>query len=244
MTTLKKTSGIFLLLYLFVENVFGQIGNPGLMYQGAFNNAMFLTTKSAIESSVKNAPDKDINGKLSKSAVAELTFVASSKVHEKVLDLIANIAAKGDHDRARSAVKTIGKANFMLQFDKLLLPYELNRFNVPDVFTAFIILSWQAISGKDARVYRAGVQRFRKEIHNAMRNNHLVVRFTNDQKQEIAEILSYMAIFFTVASREQSKNGDSAALNLTRQHIRQAVISVSGIDLTKCRFDDNGLTEK
>ncbi|WP_286860572.1 MULTISPECIES: hypothetical protein [Sphingobacterium] len=45
-----------------------------------------------------------------------------------------------------------------------------------------------------------------------------------------------MAIFFTYAAKEQSKNGDTASLLTTRQNIRQAVIRVSGIDLSQYTF--------
>ncbi|RKO73094.1 hypothetical protein D7322_03615 [Sphingobacterium puteale] len=77
-----------------------------------------------------------------------------------------------------------------------------------------------------------------------MGSNSNLAKFSNDQKQEISEILSYMAIFFTYACQEQLKNGDTASLTATRQNIRQAVIRVSGIDLTKYTFNNNGLIEK
>lgn len=53
-----------------------------------------------------------------------------------------------------------------------------------------------------------------------------------------------MAMFFTYATKEQSKNGDTASLLTTRQNIRQAVIRVSGIDLSQYTFNNNGLIEK
>lgn len=223
----------------------GQIGNPGLMYQGAFNNAMFLTTKSAIERSMKTSAARDYRKNYpSADVVGGMNFVSSAKVQDKVLKLIATIAANGDKDKAIAAAHTIRNANFMGYFDNLLRPYGLNRHNVPDVFTAFIIFSWQAINGKDVRNYREGIELFRKQMHNAMDNNRNLQELTNDQKQEISGILSYMAVFFTYACQDQAKKGDTASLTATRRNIREAVIRVSGIDLTKYTVNNNGLVEK
>lgn len=224
------------------NNAVGQIGNPGIMYQGAFNNAMFLTTKSAIERGMKSGQaSKPGSGIPSTHTASNLNFVSSAKVHDKVLALIATIAANGDKNKVRPAAETIREANFMARFESILRPYGFNRHNVPDVFAAFIILSWQAVSGKDTGNYREGIQLFRKQIHGAMGNNSQLSEFTNDQKQEISEILSYMAMFFTYACQEQAKKGDTASLAATRQNIRQAVIRVSGIDLAKYTFSNKGL---
>ncbi len=235
-----------LIFGLFAGNkAWGQIGNPGLMYQGAFNNAMFLTTKSAIERGMKSGSGEN-SGKSrpSRTASSDLNFVSSAKVHDQVLELIGTIAANGNKIKAKSAAETIRNANFMAQFESILRPFGFNRYNVPDVFTAFILLSWQATSGKEIGNYRQGIELLRKQIHSAMGSNSNLAKFSNDQKQEISEILSYMAIFFTYACQEQLKNGDTASLTATRQNIRQAVIRVSGIDLTKYTFNNNGLIEK
>jgi hypothetical protein len=245
MKNLTKPVIIAFIVCLFAgHKVWGQIGNPGLMYQGAFNNAMFLTTKSAIEAGMKNTPGSG-SGKSQRprAAVSDLNFISSAKVHDRVLNLIATIAANGDKNKINTAANTISNANFMAEFERILKPYGLNRHNVPDVSTAFIILSWQAISGKDAGNYRQGIALFRNQINSAMRNNSSLSEFTNDQKQEISEILSYMAIFFTYACQEQLKNGNTASLNETRKNIRQAVIRVSGIDLSKYTFNNKGLIE-
>lgn len=245
---MKKTISaaiIAFVVWLFIgSKVSGQIGNPGLMYQGAFNNAMFLTTKSAIERGMKTAAAPNYRKSYPSTHVAAgMNFVSSAKVQDKVLKLIATIAANGNKDKAIAAAQTIRNANFMGYFDKLLRPYGLNRHNVPDVFTAFIMLSWQAINGKDVGQYREGIELFRKQIHSAMDNNRDLQALANDQKQEISEILSYMAVFFTYACQDQAKKRDTASLTATRQNIREAVIRVSGIDLTKYAVNNNGLVE-
>lgn len=225
------------------DKVTAQIGNPGLMYQGAFNNAMFLTTKSAIERGMNSKPENrgHVKSEQSVKTAAGMNFVSSAAVNDKVLELIASITANGDRNKAILAAKTIKNANFMGRFDAILSPYGLNRYNVPDVFTAFVLLSWQAITGNEIGNYRKGIELFRNQIHNAMGNNTKLAQLTNDQKQEIAEILSYMAMFFTYATDEQSKKGDTATMLTTKQNIRQAVIRVSGIDLTLYTFNNNGL---
>lgn len=234
----------FIACLIMGNNATAQIGSPGIMYQGAFNNAMFLTTKSAIERGMKSGTGRNRGkDKRSGTVVSDLNFVSSAKVHDSVLELIGTIAANGNKSKAKSASETIKNANFLAQFDSILRPYGFNRHNVPDVFAAFIILSWQAISGGEAGNYRKGIELCRTQMHNAMSNNNALSQFRNDQKQEISEILSYMAIFFTYACQEQFKKGDRAALVATRHNIRQAVIRVSGIDLAKYAFNNNGLVE-
>jgi len=234
-----------IIICLFTGKAIAQIGNPGIMYQGAFNNAMFLTTKSAIERGLKSSSKSNLKkGTPLVTSTSNLNFISSTKVHDKVLELIATIAANGDKHKIKSAAETIKNANFMGQFEHLLQPYGFSRHNMPDVFTAFIILSWQAINGEDVGQYREGIKVFRKQIHEAMDYNNKLSEFTNNQKQEISEILSYMAIFFTYVNQDQLKKGNTASLAATRQNIRQAVIRVSGIDLTKYTFNNKGLSEK
>lgn len=81
-------------------------------------------------------------------------------------------------------------------------------------------------------------------MNDVMSNNPAVSAFNNDQKQEIAEILSYMAIIFTYARQEQLKTNNSANWETTRENIRQGAIKVSGIDLQKYTFNNDGLIEK
>lgn len=249
---MKSLSTTFLPVLFFIgllinNNAAAQIGNPGLMYQGAFNNAMFLTTKGAIERGMKNrsvATSKNSGTDANISAVnparSNLNFVSSTKVHDKVLNLIATLAAKGDQTKVRSTAETIDKANFLSVFDNTLKPYGFNSHNMPDVFTAFIVLSWQVVKGTDAAKYPTGIQIFRNQIHSTMNNNTTLQKFTNDQKQEMSETLAYMAMIFTYANQNQMKSGNTAALAATRENVRQGVIKVSGIDLTKYTLTNEG----
>lgn len=246
MKTIINTLRITFLFCLFIgSKAWGQIGNPGIMYQGAFNNAMFLTTKSAIERGMKGTSDsKRTQIKQSKIPNTDLNFVTTAQVQSKVLELISTIAAKGNKDRIKPALETIKQGNFLVQFDNLIKPYGFNSHNMSDVFTAFIILSWQAIHGEDVSQYRGGIKLLRQQIHETMDNNETLLKFNNDQKQEISEILSYMAIFFTYVIQDQTKKGDFSLLKATRENIRQATIKVSGIDLTKHTFTNKGLTDR
>ncbi|WP_084240602.1 DUF6683 family protein [Pedobacter africanus] len=230
-----RTVLILVVIALIAGNkTLAQIGNPGLMYQGAFNNAMFLTTKGAIERGMKSRPSA-VN-----TAKSSLNFVSTPEVHNKVLELIASLAAKGDKDKIKSAAAIIEKANFLDEFDKVLKPYGFNSHNMPDVFTAFIVLSWQAVKGSDASKYPEGIQIFRKQIHSVMNGNATLSKFTNAQKQEMSETLAYMAMLFTYGNQNQIKSGNTAALAATRENIRQGVIKVSGIDLTKYTLSNEG----
>jgi hypothetical protein len=247
MKSLRTTLVLFFVGLLINNNAAAQIGNPGLIYQGAFNNAMFLTTKGAIERGMKSSSGNTskkgsppVNPSTANPTNSNLNFVPSTKVHDKVLNLIATLAAKGDQAKVRSTAETIDKANFLSVFDNTLRPYGFNSHNMPDIFTAFIVLSWQVVKGTDAAKYPTGIQIFRKQIHSTMSNNATLQKFTNDQKQEMSETLAYMAMIFTYANQNQMKSGNTAALAVTRENIRQGVIKVSGIDLTKYTLTNEG----
>lgn len=245
----KITFCLITLFTIFLSNLeaIAQIGNPGIMYQGAFNNAMFLTTKSSIERGMKGNTNNKVIGKKephTKNLAVNLNFTSSTKIQDKVLNMVASMAANGNRDKIKTTTEVIKNANFLGEFNKLLKPYGFSSHNLADVFTAFIALSWQAVNNGDVAKYPQGIQNLRKQMNDVMSNNPAVSAFNNDQKQEIAEILSYMAIIFTYARQEQLKTNNSANWATTRENIRQGAIKVSGIDLQKYTFNNDGLIEK
>ncbi|QEC43094.1 DUF6683 family protein [Pseudobacter ginsenosidimutans] len=220
-------------------------------YEPAYNLAMFSVTKNVVERNIKKVygiPDKSKpsagNETTAKAASAKLNFTSSKEVHEKVLETLGRIAAKGDETKVKHHAEVLGKSSLLKDFDSLLRQYGFNSSNMADVFAAYTILSWQAITGTDAAKYKTGIEAFRQNMHSIMDNNEQLQKATNAEKQQLSETLSYLAMIFSFASQEQLKTKNEKALAVTREYIRRGVIRVSGIDLSQYELTNSGLRPK
>ncbi|MBO9631468.1 MAG: hypothetical protein J7578_00015 [Chitinophagaceae bacterium] len=220
-------------------------------YEPAYNLAMFSVTRNVVERNINKVYGLPGKGKpasgttpVSKAAATSLNFTSSAEVHTKVLETIASIAAKGDRTMVRHHMEVLDKSNFLQKFDTLLRDYGFNSSNMADVFAAYIVLSWQAVTGKDAASFRSGIESFRQNIHGIMDNNEQLKKTTNAEKQQTAETLSYLAMIFSYATQDQNKANNQKALAQTREYIRTGVIRISGIDLLKYELDQSGLRPK
>ncbi|NML22587.1 hypothetical protein HHL16_17020 [Pseudoflavitalea sp. G-6-1-2] len=224
-----------------------QIGNPGLMYQGAFDNAMFLTTKAAIEKSVaKNKPvaAEKKNPTTSATNNATLNFTSSPEVHKKVLQLIAGIAAKGDKAKQEKHASVLENAALLTQFDKLLADFGYNSHNLSDVFAAYTIIAWQIATGNDAAQYTQGISLFRKQMAQTMSGNKAVTALSSDQKQEMGETLAYISMIFRIAVQNQANENNAAVLNNIRNSMQSLTLRATGLDLMKYTFNNEGFSLK
>ena len=247
----KMTYSALIIVFLILGDVFhnkanAQYGTPFYPYQAAYNNAMFLTTKNAIEKGMHSSS----SGTASKSntratetnaaGLADLNFTSSAQTHEKVVQAIAKTLARGDDSKINPNTDMLVKGDLLGKFDNLLRQYGFDSHNLADVFTAYIILSWQAATGGDASKYPNGIQVFRKTIHASFSNNDNTRNFTNEQKQETSETISYIATLITLGHQDLKRKGDANVLLQFHQNIRNTVMASTGIDVTKYTLTQAG----
>ncbi|HEY0244975.1 MAG TPA: DUF6683 family protein, partial [Mucilaginibacter sp.] len=239
---------IFMLSFLLTmpNKTIAQVGNYGLIYQSSYNNAMFLTTKGAIERNMRHRSSemKSSSNASSKSLSADLNFSPSDQVHTKVLQSMAKIMSNGDEAKIKPNVNLLVNANLLNKFDQLLRQYNFNSYNIADVVCAFTILSWQTATGNDAAKTPAGIVIFRKNMLATLSNNDGIRNFNNAQKQELAETISYLAVLITLANQDPATRSNASALLQLRQNAREAALKITGMDVTKYTLTQTGFIPK
>jgi hypothetical protein len=238
---------VSILLLSFHNNATAQIGNPYLIYRGAFNNAMFLNTKGAIERGMRNRDAKTSEHTVSKASpakAADLNFTPSPAVHDRVVQSIAKLMANGDATKIASNTNILNKANLLGEFNGLLGKYGFNSHNLADVFSAYVILSWQSATGGDATKSPRGIESFRQTVQASFIANESVSTFSNAQKQEVSETIAYMAVLVTLANQEVVKRGDPAAIANSHQKMGELTLKATGIDVAKYNLTQQGLVLK
>jgi len=232
------------LAFALPNKIVAQIGNPHLIYQAAYNNSMFLVTKGAIERGIRSRSEKSENkavtANISSTEMADLSFTTSSQVHSEVVQSIAKIMAQGDNAKIKAGTDLLNRGNLLGEFDKLLRQYGFNSHDLADVFSAYVILSWQATTGNDAAKNPRGIEIFRKKMQALFGNNEEIRKFTNAQKQQTAETLSYIAVLVTLANQDLTRKGDAGAISQSHQNIRQATMKITGMDITKYTLSQTG----
>jgi hypothetical protein len=251
---MKEIKTTFILPVLFVltgllasySPVAAQVGNYGLIYQGAYNNAMFLTTKNAIKRGIRSrSADTKNSGNISATdKPAQLNFASSEQVHTKVLQGLASMMAGGDQAKVQPNINVLTNGNFLYKFDQLLKQYGFNSRNLGDVVCAFTILSWQAATGGDAARYPAGIGVFRKNMQASLVNNTGIRDFNDAQRQELGETMSYIAVLITLANQDPATKNNPQALAQLRQNARAAALKFTGMDVTQCTLSQNGFLAK
>lgn len=180
-------------------------------------------------------------GKITASgSLFSLNFSSSPQVHAKVVQNFATTMSQGDASKSRAIADVLSKNNVLGGFDQLLRKYGFNSHNLGDVFTAYVVLTWEAATGGDATQYPNGIQAFRKNMQSTMAGNNNLLQLSDAQKQETAETLSYMAILANATNQELVKKGDTQTLNQVRENLRQTALQLTGVDISQLALSNAG----
>ena len=175
----------------------------------------------------------------SKKTIVDLSFTPTIQAHDQVVTQFAKVLSNDNNAKIKPAKEGLEKANFLGMFDKSLSENNLNSHNVADVYTAYIIFSWEAVTGNDATKYKIGIAKFRDEIREKL-NNSAESKFSNAQKQLASESLAYLAVFNYLSTQELAKKGDAVTLNQTRANIAKMTANIAGIDVSRYVLNDSG----
>jgi hypothetical protein len=247
--SIKTLVTIFFILYL--RNTEAQYNSytANLIYNQTLSNLQFSTMNRVLNRSFarerasrgiksnNTAPSKIIVSP--KKATVNLDFTPTMQTHDQVVTQFAKVLSKGNNAKIKPAKEGLEKADFLGMFNKSLSEYNLNSHNVADVYAAYIIFSWEAITGNDATKYKAGIEKFRDEIRAKM-NNGAESNFNNTQKQLASESLAYLSVFNYLSVQELVKKGNAATLNQTRANIAKMTTNIAGIDVIHYTLNDSG----
>ncbi|MBZ4190411.1 DUF6683 family protein [Niabella beijingensis] len=243
----NRFSRCFLLLFSFgitSVNSHAQIGNPGLIYQGAFNNAMFMNTQTAIRRSMQKQAASGYKAQSNTSLNNRFSYTPSATVRQKLTRSIAESMAGTNKPAIQSNINMLTRAALLRDFENLLRQYDFNSHNLADVFAAYIIVSWETASGNDASNSRKGIEAFRKEVHQTFSATPEMAQLSNEQKQTATETLSYLAILTIMINRELATKGNSRAITQVRDNMARMTLQVTGMDVSQYLLTPKGLVKK
>ncbi len=117
-----------MILFLAHPAANAQIGNPGLIYQAAYNNSWFLIAKNAITNGMNSrSKTTPSSGTSSGKMTTHLNFTPSREIHTKVVQSLAKLMSPGDNTKLPANTDLLNKADLFGEFDKLRSMRSQNR---------------------------------------------------------------------------------------------------------------------
>jgi hypothetical protein len=176
----------------------------------------------------------------SPAELATLRFHSSDDVHAQVLRNVTRFLAQGDAAKTKQTEQILARNDPLGQFDKLLKQYGYDSHDLADVFTAYLILSWEVVNGTDSRQTPQGIVATRVAMQDALAGNQSVRTLADADKQKLAETMAYLSIIAAAAQNDLVSSGDRASLAQMREGVRRTTMSIVGVDLKGIRLTDAG----
>ncbi len=178
------------------------------------------------------------------AAVAQLSYRPDTGVHERVVARLTGFFTQGDAARRPLIAHRLDQADPLGQFDALLRQQGYDSRNLADVFTAYLVLSWEVVNAADAMQAADGVQAVRDAVRQAFAANARMRALPDADKQTVAETLGYLAMVAVAAQRELAQAGNPVALAELREGVRKTARNLAGVDLGGVLLDDSGFTPR
>lgn len=156
-----------------------------------------------------------------------LTFVPfpaiSQQVESGIVDDLVKRNPKFNRDKIAATIARVKE-----QFDDMLRRYGASPTNLADVSTAYFVLGWESYASQT--ISPGKIQVVKNRITQIMPNT-AIATLPDDQKQVLAEKMSYAAMFNVFKAQNAHKVNDPKATAAAKQQIRQQVLETIGIDL-------------
>jgi hypothetical protein len=172
---------------------------------------------------------------------ARFNFTRSPEISERVREqYIATLTRTHPESRAMFEQAFAGDAIFK-QFQTLQARYGLSATNVVDATAAFSLISWEIVnngSGGDAQVGRA----VRDQLMRAAGNTPAMLKLTNAEKQQAAEMLAFQVVMDASMNDSFTKRGLTDKLQVLRSQLREAAMRL-GPDPAKLKLTPAGFAQ-
>ncbi len=183
---------------------------------------------------VQPAPATDIG------SAAALDFhrnpVISTRVQQEMLD----VGAQGNPQVRAELAPAFTSGKVLQEFDRLLGKYGHSPQNLADVAAAYLVVAWEVVNDRDSGDSPAGQLAVRRQLARAFLADPTVRAMSDDQKQEIAERLSYTTMIAGAAYQSFKRNGDRGQLTSLQNGVYRNVLT-TGVDLRRMDLTDGGL---
>jgi len=178
------------------------------------------------------------------AALAQLRYRPDAGVHDRVVAQVVRFFTQGDASKQQQIARTLDKADPLGQFDILLRQQGYDSRNLADVFTAYLVLSWEVVNAADAMQAPEGVQAVREAIQQAFAGNVRMRTLPDAEKQMVAETLAYLTMVAVAEQRDLAQAGNPGPLTELRDGVRKTAHNLAGIDLGNVMLGDDGFSPR
>lgn len=175
--------------------------------------------------------------------LASLTFTSSPEITRAINTLFIDSLSKNYPEQSAQVKKIFQSGSLLTLFDNLLQKFNFSPNNLGDVFTAFIILSWEVVNNGDATQYPKGIVATRERVTAALARNKRIKALDNESKQKMAEAFADLAMLNTLARKELIREKDTARLWRLEKTVQKTVDGM-GLDLSKLQLTNQGFVKK
>jgi hypothetical protein len=167
-------------------------------------------------------------------------FKRSPEVHQTVVHAMADDLAQGNAAQRERLVQSLSQDDAIGRFDGLVRTFGLNGSDLADVYTIYLVMSWELINNGDARENTAGIRALNTQVHRAFAQNPRLQTLADAQKQHIAETMVYLAMIAVASRSTLQHSGNAAGLAELRERVRSTALKLTQVDLKGVRFDSTG----
>lgn len=164
---------------------------------------------------------------------ADLSYTPSVAVQQEVIKAVADEMGNGDTARARIIYEGLKRSNAINSFSILLKNYNFDALNLADVFSAYILLSWEMVTDKDASRFKKGISIYQDIMHREMQKSEKIATWDNAKKQQVAQRMILLAFM----AQEAIKGGRDASI-ITG--VQNKVKLICGVDVALYDLSDKG----
>ena len=218
----------------------------------ASGEALYNSTYSQINGAIMGATIKSKNGKdgsksgskktVRKTSASKLTFIRSEHLSQSIQNnFISTIA--NEQPASKTKLEKIFEGNKLRsEFDRLLESYGYSAQNLADIMTAYLVISWQVVNGRDYND-KKGFDSVRKMLRGNLLSGTYLQTATDSDKQTISETFGYQAMLTMKTYRTLAAGNKKDQLDQFK-NIVYTNLKESGLDLRNVELTSNGFINK
>lgn len=198
------------------------------------NEGLLKSAKSGSNGRTSSADDLT---RIKAAPLSSLNFTSSAATRGQVTDRVARAMGKNDPGLTKRLKAAFKRDNLVGKFNRIGADYGFANNNVADAYVLFVVLSWEAVRGKDASGYKKGIDAYRNDIQYTMLRNQKLTGLSNNEKQISAETMAMLGMM-AKTSVDGLSNGDD--LDQIRDGIRKVTLKIAGVDVSKFDLTKSG----
>lgn len=174
-----------------------------------------------------------------------LTFTTAPNVRRENNQRLITSLGQGSTPAEQSELRRRIDTNiFFNDFAAMLAAGGYSPNSLPDVVTGYLVISWEVVTGGDARPYANGFRILRDKVAALMAQDSKITRASSAERQKTAETLTITAMASALSRNSLRQQGKAAELAKLQAAVRQAVMAQQGVDLATVNFTNDGFVPR